>query len=158
MKQFKASPAGITATFNEVEASVLRDLAEQLAVLLRAHDDRAGDSALVRLLPDGYRENADDAQEFRRFTETDLVDQKVEGAATIVSSLSGPAVKGRVRLTLSDAEAFAWLRSLNDIRLAMAARLGIEDDFYRPNPLDNDYAIYQWLGQVQFSLLRAVDR
>ena len=158
MRQFKATPGGIRVTFTEIEANVLRDMAEQLAVLLRDHDDRVGDPALRRLLPDGYRDNKDDAAEFRRYTETELVDDKVAGAATIIESLTRHPQRGTVRLTLDEADAVAWLRSLNDIRLAMAARLGIQDDFYRPDPTENDFIIYQWLGQVQHSLLRAVDR
>ncbi len=158
MRRFKATSGGITVTFNEVEANVLRDMAEQVAVLLRGHEDRIGDRALERLLPDGYRGNPEDAQEFRRLTQGDLVADKVAGAATIIEALSRPAQQGSVRLMLMPEDAVAWLRSLNDIRLAMAVRLGIENEQYRPDPTDNDYAIYLWLGQVQHSLLRAVDR
>jgi hypothetical protein len=61
-------------------------------------------------------------------------------------------------VVLSNSEAVAWLRSLNDIRLALAARMGIVDESFRPNFADNTFAIYTWLGGVQFALLRAVDR
>jgi hypothetical protein len=158
VKRFRATPAGITVAFSPDEVRVLTDLAAQLAALLADNDDVAGDAALERLLPDGYRGNAEDAAEFRRFTQSELVDEKTAGASAIVDSLTVPSVKGMVHLTLSAPEAFAWLRSLNDIRLALAARLGIVDDDYRPPLGDNDYGIYLWLGQVQYSLLRAVDR
>jgi hypothetical protein len=32
------------------------------------------------------------------------------------------------------------------------------DESFRPSFSDNGYAIYVWLGQVQFLLLRAVER
>ncbi len=158
MKRFKATTAGITVTFTHDEAEVLTDIARQLETLLAGCDDLAGDAALERLLPDGYRDNEEDAAEFRRFTQGDLVDEKVDGARTIIESLKARTAKGEVQLLLSAPQAFAWLRSLNDMRLALAARLGITDDNWRPAYDDNAYGIYLWLGQVQFSLLRAVDR
>jgi hypothetical protein len=158
VKRFKATPAGITVTFTHDEAEVLTDIARQLEALLAGYEDLAGDAALERLLPDGYRDNEEDAAEFRRFTQGELVDEKVAGARTIIESLTVRTVRGEVQLLLSAQEAFAWLRSLNDIRLALAARLGITDENWRPPQNDNDYAIYLWLGQVQYSLLRAVDR
>jgi hypothetical protein len=158
VKKFKATPTGITVTFTHDEAELLADVARQLEDLLGGYEDRAGDAALERLLPDGYRDSAEDADEFRRFTQSELVDEKVAGARTIALSLTERAVGGLVKLTLSSSEAFAWLRSLNDIRLALAARIGIVDESYVPPVIDNSYAIYLWLGQVQYSLLRAVDR
>jgi Domain of unknown function (DUF2017) len=158
VKKFKATPRGITVTFTHDEAELLANVAGQLEELLGDYQDRAGDAALERLLPDGYRDSAEDAEEFRRFTQTELVDEKVGGARTIVLSLTQRTVDGVVKLTLSSSDAFAWLRSLNDIRLALAARIGIVDESSVPPVIDNSYAIYLWLGQVQYSLLRAVDR
>jgi hypothetical protein len=158
VKRFKATPGGITVTFTYEEAEVLADLAAQLEELLGGQSDRLGDPALERLLPDGYRDSDEDAEEFRRFTQTELVDEKLAGARVVIESLSVRNSAAATQFILSSAEAFAWLRSLNDIRLALAARLGIVDDRFRPTPGDNDYGIYLWLGQVQFSLLRAVDR
>jgi len=158
VKRFKATPAGITVTFTHDEAELLVDLAGQIETFLGGYEDLADDPAMQRLLPDGYRDNAEDAAEFRRFTQSELVDEKVAGAHTIIESLTARTVKGMVPLTLTAAEAFAWLRSLNDIRLALATRMGIVDETSRPATDDNTYAIYLWLGQVQYSLLHAVDR
>jgi hypothetical protein len=163
VKKFRATRAGITVTFSHDEAELLADVASQIQTLLGGYENRAGDAALERLLPDGYRDNAEDADEFRRFTQTELVDEKVAGAQEIISALAQRPVNGNVELTLSPASAFAWVRSLNDIRLALAARLGIVDEGSVPRVferarIDNDYAIYLWLGQVQYSLVRAVDR
>ncbi len=38
-----------------------------------------------------------------------------------------PAAGGRVRL--SEADAQAWLRALNDVRLSLGVVLGVTDDF-----------------------------
>lgn len=159
MKRVKITPDGLRLVFNEAEAGMLVSVAGQVADLLGGYENRAGDPALERLLPDGYRDNPEDAEEFRRFTQTELVDEKLAGAQLIVKSLATPAdSKGLVCVNLTNADAIAWLRSLNDIRLAFAARLGIVDDDFRPPADDDNYAIYVWLGQVQFLLLQAVDR
>ena len=158
MKRIKVTPAGINLVFTGAEADLLASVAEQLSELLDGYEDRDGDPALERLLPDGYRENAEDAEEFRRFTQTELVDEKVAGARGIADALKPRTAKGMASVTLRHPEAVAWLRSLNDIRLALAARLGIVDEGSPPPLDDNGYAIYIWLGQVQFLLLRAVDR
>jgi len=161
VKRVKSTPDGIQLHFNAAEADVLSDIAEQLVALLASVDDvddLSGDEALSRLLPDGYRDSPEDADEFRRFTQTELVDDKVAGAASIVGALSERDEVGRASPLLSPVEAVVWLRSLNDIRLAFAARLGIVSDDSIPQLDTNDYAIFRWLGEVQYLLLRAVDR
>jgi hypothetical protein len=158
VKRIKVTPDGISLVFAGAEADLLASVAEQLSDLLDGYEDRDGDPALERLLPDGYRENNEDAEEFRRFTQTELVDEKVVGARGIADAMKPRTANGMASVTLSHSEAVVWLRSLNDIRLALAARLGIVDESSRPALDDNDYAIYVWLGQVQFLLLRAVDR
>ncbi len=157
MKRIKITPDGISVGLNRAEADLLADAAAQVAELLSGYEHRDGDPALERLLPDGYRDSAEDADEFRRFTQTELVDEKVAGARIILDALQVRTEDGAARLVLSQPDAFAWLRSLNDIRLALAARLGIVDEKSRP-PLDDTYAIYLWIGQLQYFLLRAVDR
>jgi hypothetical protein len=158
MKRPKVTPDGIRLVFNAAEADMLSNLADQLAELLDGAEDQAGDPALTRLLPDGYRDSPDDADEFRRFTQSELVDEKVASAESIVASLAERTSAGGVQVLLTQPEAVSWLRSLNDIRLALAARMGIVNETYRPDFTDNTFAIYAWLGQVQFALLRAVDR
>jgi hypothetical protein len=157
VKRIRVTPEGISLRFSAAEADLLASVAIQIAELLAGADDRDGDPALERLLPDGYRDNAENADEFRRFTQTELVDEKVAAALSIVDAVKPRTEKGAANVLLSAPESVAWLRSLNDIRLALAARLGIVDEQSRP-PLDNSYAIYMWLGQLQFLLLRAVDR
>ncbi len=117
------------------------------------------DPVLARLLPDAYRDDSDAASEFRRFTESSLRSAKMRSARTLLDTL--PAAGGRVRLSSDQAE--DWLRSLNDVRLALGVRLGVTDDF---DALEEDvetsdprYAyvqVYQWLAYIQGSLVSAL--
>lgn len=117
------------------------------------------DPILARLLPDGYTDDPDAAQDFRRFTESGLRSAKVAAAQTVLDTM--PPDGGRVRLSSEQAE--VWLRALNDVRLALGVRLGVTDDFDGLNddvsPADPRYAyvqVYQWLAYIQESLVRAL--
>ena len=177
MAGFRATSDGVTARFARAEAAIIRDLVGQVVELVVADipatetDDLAAmvgisdssavpdDPVLARLLPDGYRDDPEAASDFRRFTETSLRSAKVESAQMLLQTL--PAGGGRVRLSREQAE--AWLRSLNDVRLALGVRLGVTDDF---DALNDDVAaddprhayvqVYQWLAFLQESLVSAL--
>jgi len=177
MSGFRASSGGVTARFARPEAAIIRDLvgqvvelvvadmpapdADELAAMVGLSDssDVPDDPVLARLLPDGYRDDPDAAGEFRRFTESGLRSAKVESAQTLLQTL--PAAGGKVKLTAEEAE--AWLRSLNDVRLALGVRLGVTEEF---DGLDEELdaedprfayiQIYQWLAYLQESLLAAL--
>jgi len=117
------------------------------------------DPVLARLLPDAYREDPEAAGEFRRYTEQGLRSGKVAAAQTVLDTL--PAGGGRVRLGPEDAQ--AWLRSLNDVRLAIGTVLGITEDYEDEmeaaswaDPRSAYLEVYHWLGYVQDSLVRAL--
>lgn len=161
MRGFRATANGISITFGIEDARMLADLATQIAALIADRDDRASDAALDRLFPAAYRDSDEDAAEFRRFTEEELADEKVSNALSMARALEGPATDDKIRVTLDDAAAFAWLRSFTDIRLALASRIGIEtEESVIPHDDASRYtfAIHNWLGELQYSLVRAVDR
>lgn len=117
------------------------------------------DPILARLLPDGYTDDDEAARDFRRFTEPGLRSAKLEAARTVLATV--PPRGGRVRLSTEQAE--AWLRALNDVRLALGVRLGVTDD---SDALSQDVGeddpefayiqVYQWLSYIQESLILAL--
>src|SRR5438105_1071924 len=117
------------------------------------------DPVLARLLPDAYRDDPEAAGEFRRYTEQGLRSGKVAAAQTVLDTL--PAGGGHVRLGPEDAQ--AWLRALNDVRLAIGTVLGITEDYEDEmeaaswaDPRSAYLEVYHWLGYVQDSLVRAL--
>ena len=117
------------------------------------------DPVLARLLPDAYRDDPEAAGEFRRYTEQGLRSGKVAAAQTVLDTL--PARGGHVRLGPEDAQ--AWLRALNDVRLAIGTVLGITEDYEEEmeaaswaDPRSAYLEVYHWLGYVQDSLVRAL--
>lgn len=152
----------IAARFEAQEVTILTDLAGQLAELVEGRGTPGTDPALDRLLPDGYRDSAVDAAEFRRFTESDLARQKVQNARTVIESLtaetSAPASPPD-EWVLGGTDIAAWLRTLTDLRLTLAARLAVERDGRMPADADEvTTAVYEWLGYLQESLIDAIDR
>ncbi|MEW5355497.1 DUF2017 domain-containing protein [Streptomyces sp. 16-176A] len=134
------------------------------------------DPVLKRLFPDAYTdpeqapatereaaERRDHSAEFRRYTENDLRAGKRENALAVIRTLDELSAggEGAAVLKLSPEESRSWLGALNDLRLAIAARLDITDE----DDADVLYALpdedprkpmvmaYLWLGGLQETLV-----
>ena len=154
MRPFERQGESITASFTALEVELLGDLASQVVDLL--DETPESDPAVARLLPDAYRDDEEAAQEFRRFTERGLTDRKIANARMVIRSLEAG---GEVELDTPGQQ--AWLRTLSDIRLIIASRLGIEtDDDLGRGESEEDLMmrdIYDWLAGVQGSLIEALE-
>ncbi|GAB3446160.1 DUF2017 domain-containing protein [Streptomonospora sediminis] len=125
--------------------------------------EKPDDPVLARLFPDAYSgDHADASGDFRRFTEDTLREHKRENARSLMDAL--PA-SGGGRIELDRAGAHAWLKSLNDVRLALGTRMGIDqeahDAYLRgeaavPEADATAMHLYDWLGVLQESLVQAL--
>jgi hypothetical protein len=118
-----------------------------------------------RLFPDAYADDPEQAADFRRYTEGDLKTAKIDQAAAILAAL--PADGGAV-VRLDGEAAEAWLRALNDVRLALGIRLDVRDDTDLLEELDEavmrdptsarvrQLTMYEYLGVLQESLLDSI--
>lgn len=175
---FRRSATGrISARMDEVERGLLRSLAEQVIALVAPEsvgDDvdpletlvgispdaqMPEDPALARLLPDAYRDDPEAAAEFRRFTDRSLREAKVANARSVLSDLAKSGEK--VRLTSQSAP--AWLTFLNDARLTLGVRIGVQEDNHAElanlpegDPRAGLFHVYDWLTFLQESLVQAV--
>jgi len=152
----------VVASFTADEARLLLSLADEAAGLARAAatpDGPQADPALGRLLPDAYPDDPEASAEFRRFTAEGLADRKEHNARLMARTLGEPAGR-RTEVALDDAEASAWLRTITDLRLVLAARLGIHEDGDEGDIHDEESAmqraVYDWLAAVQEFLVLAV--
>jgi hypothetical protein len=158
MKPFRAARGGdVVARLDPAEAGVVGLLLDQLEQLLEADaEDVGGDPVMARLLPDGHRGDPELAADYRDLTEASLRSGKADDLAMVRATL--PPDGGEVRL---DAEqAAAWLRTTNDLRLAMGTRLDISEDTEPPEEVSGDedqqLAVYYWLTALQGSLVDAL--
>ncbi|WP_374006971.1 DUF2017 domain-containing protein [Leifsonia sp. LS-T14] len=153
----------VIGRFRQEEAQLLTSLAEESVELARAAADPdapAGhDPALRRLLPDAYPGDPEASAEFRRFTAAGLADRKEANARVVIESLA-QREGDPVEAVLDEAQATAWLRAITDIRLVLAARLGILEDGDEGDIHDQETAlqraVYDWLAAVQEFLVLAL--
>ena len=175
---------GVRAALAPAEASLLRSLVGQVIMLVAPDGPAQGqdlpgitldwdaleaqigqapqtpdDPVLARLLPDGYRDDPDAAGEFRKYTESSLRGAKQQAAQEMLDTL--PEAGGKIQLTHD--QAHAWLKALNDVRLALGVRLDVTEDFEEQwgrlradDPQSAAYEVYAWLGAVQESLVQAL--
>ena len=157
MRPFRRTGDELVARLVDAEAGIVGLLLDQLEQLLAADpDDSGGDPVLDRLLPPGHSSDAQIAADFRDLTEAGLRSGKADDLATVRATL--PPDGGEVRL--DDDQARAWLRTTNDLRLALGTRLGVTADTEPPDdPADEEgsqLAVYYWLTAVQGSLVDAL--
>jgi hypothetical protein len=182
MEPFRSTRGGgARAYLAPAEASLLRSLVGQVITLIAPDGPPPGqsdglldwdvqlsaedqpqtpeDPVLARLLPDGYRDDPDAAGEFRRFTESSLRSAKQQAAQEMLATL--PEAGGKIQLTHD--QAHAWLKALNDVRLALGVRLNVTEEFEQQwgrlradDPQWAAYEVYAWLGAVQESLVQAL--
>ncbi len=185
-KPFRRARGGrYAATLHPAEADLLRSLVAQLVDLLDAGSggaetdplaaavgidasaERPQDPVLLRLFPDAYAEDAGAAEDFRRFTERSLREGKLGSAHAVLASLdAGVAPRpDRLELALDAPAARAWLRTLTDLRLALGTRLGVEQDdearwagLAPDDPQAYVHDVYEWLGWLQETLVRALSK
>jgi len=95
------------------------------------------DPVLRRLLPSAYRDEKS-SSEFRRYTEHGLREKKRAHALLVYEALTPtddewsadqPIERGSIEVSIDEQDAMAWLGALNDLRLALAVRLGISKEF-----------------------------
>lgn len=115
------------------------------------------DPAVARLLPDAY-DDPEDARDFRRFTENDLRQSKMQHALTVVEEIERSGEK--VSVTSTD----SWLRLLNDARIAIGTRIQISENNHEElaglpddDPRSGLFHVYDWLTFLQESLVRCMD-
>jgi hypothetical protein len=135
--------------FEAEEAGLMTVLASQFADVVR--DPELDDAPLLAaLFPDAYRDDAEAASEFHRYTRDDLEQRKIDAAEQV----AGTAHEGLVVLDAEQCE--TWVRALTGIRTMVGTRLGIREDGDEPaaGPLTE---IYQWLGELQWVLVDALE-
>lgn len=188
MRLLPLANGGLRLRLDPDEAQLLDQLVGQLISLLQSHsgtaldpdplfaslevggsDEKPHDPALARLFPDAF-EDADSASAFRRVTEQGLVNRKLQDALEVTSELglgNPPGDDGEqqhfVEAHITASTLPAWIRTLTALRLAIAARLGIETEEDHTRLLADEQShstvmVYDWLAAVLDSVLRLTDR
>ncbi|WP_241156371.1 DUF2017 family protein [Leucobacter chromiireducens] len=129
------------------------------------------DPALARLFPNAY-EGDSESSEFRRVTEQGLINRKLQDALFVTSELGlgpeGPtpdgvaasdaSPDGAVIVEISPETLPTWVRTLTALRLAIAARIGLDEHDDREVLLHREETrgtvlVFDWLAAVLESLI-----
>lgn len=180
MKLHPRTDGSLRLQLDRDEASMLDQLFTQLLQLLESHsgtdldpdplfaslevggsDHRPEDPALARLFPDAYEQD-EDADQFRHLTEQGLVNRKLQDAMGAMQTLGYDGANmqrgEQLEVLLTRENLPELVRSLTALRLAIAARLGLEssDDHDRLAVLEETrgtMVVYDWLGAILESVL-----
>jgi hypothetical protein len=140
---------------NGVEVKLERGIVEfllQFADLLDGIQPGSDDPAANRLHVPVYLDDPDANGEWWQYMGSELDESRRADRSAYREALSA-SVKGTV---ISNLEAYAMVRVLNESRLALAARVGveIEDDYERLG--DHEAMMLQALAEVQMGFLQAL--
>jgi len=145
----RSEGGGVELRLSSDERSLLAGLVDELRALL---DDAPGDPSLQRLFPPAYEEE-DEERAYRDLMGGELLDGRRSALDVVAQTLD--------RERLSPDEADAWLRALNDLRLALGTRLDVKEDTFgeelrRDDPRAPALAVYGYLSWMQEQLIEAV--
>ncbi len=127
-------------------------LLSELDQLVEAGPD--DDGGLRRLNPPAYLDDADKDAEYQLLAGDELRTSRRDAIAAVRSSLEADG--------LDEAGLWAWLQSLNALRLVVGTRLGIDDDEGSDVEVDPDdpaaglWSIYHFATWVQHEVVRAL--
>jgi hypothetical protein len=140
----------IEVRLGDVEREVLGDVLGQLRDALVADSD---DPVLQRLFPPAYPDDAEKEAGYRVLARDELLESRLAALEEVESSLSADR--------LETAQAEAWMRTFNALRLVLGTRLDVREDDDR-GPLAPDdpetpaWLLYELLSGLVDDLVRAL--
>lgn len=172
---------GLQMVLQREEAAMLDQLVTQLLELMQGHsstaldpdplfasleiggsDSKPEDPALARLFPDAY-EGEVESKGFRRVTEQGILNRKVQDAITVISAIGlggDPFSSDDVEIEVPFDDLETWARTLTALRLAIAARIGLEreedhDRLEAEEDTQGTVLVFDWLAAVLDAVMRA---
>lgn len=172
-------PGGLRLALEVEEAAMLDQLVTQLVALLESYSQTdldpdpffaslevggssapPEDPALARLFPDAYEET-EDAANYRRLTEQGLVNRKLQDSNRVIGDIGyGSVVEDSkvIEVDITDESLPAWARTITALRLAMAARIGLDEESDHERLLAQESThgtvlVFDWLAAILDSVL-----
>jgi hypothetical protein len=141
---------------DSAEIELLSLLLDELEAVLDGATD-PDDDVLNRLYPSAYRDDDEADVEYRSLTESTLRAERHERIEACRADLHAA---GDVELTDAD-DARRWIQVINDLRLALGTRIGIQDDDQDADLTESaapPRVIYYWLTDLQDSVVHELMR
>ena len=157
---FDQHRGAIRARFAPEEVELLRSLQQGIRRALEDGDD--DDPVIARLFPRAVSDDDEADVELRRLLRDDLLESRQVGLDALIEVLDRcEPRRGRMVVELEDDEPLLVLGVFNDLRLAIGARIGVDDldrqDIPPGDPLAYRLAVMDLLGWWQEQLLALLD-
>lgn len=151
---------GVRLRLEPWEVTLLRRLRDGLVAVLRDQDRE--DPVVARLFPRAVEDDEEADEELRALIGTELLTSRLEGLEALLDVLDrGREVDGRLQIDLIEDEPSLVLGVLNDLRLALGARLGVENldtgSVAEDDPAAPTLAVMSHLAWLQEQLLAILD-
>lgn len=135
------------------ERRILASLVDQLRAELDDPESAAPGKALARLYPPAFPDDPEAEAAYADLVHADLVDMRRDRVAIVEATPDADE--------LDDAQAAAWMATLNDLRLVLGSSLGIEDGdgATTPDPDGPDAvreAVFAYLGWLVAAFVDAL--
>lgn len=142
------------------EYELLQSLPGELRSLLE--DPDPADPAVERLFPTAVVDDERTDAEVRELIHDDLLRERLDGLDAMADILQrGERRRGRIRVDLVDDEPALVLGVLNDVRLTLACRVGLDrlerDEIGPEHPAAPTIAVVNHLAWIQEQLLHVID-
>ena len=147
----EAVDGGWQLNFETEERELLIRLMGELRELLTGPDDNP---LILRLFPEAYPEDEEKEVEYQRLMRDELVESRLAAIDSVTETLGphGPDL-------LTEGETFAFLQSVNAIRLVLGSILGITDEESADDADENDtpeHNLYDFLSWILEWTVRAL--
>jgi hypothetical protein len=140
-------PGGYQVNLTKPEQRLIRDSMDELRVMLADHDPDT-----KRLFPTAYVEHPQLDAEYQRLVNDDLRQGQLDALDVVDQTMDGQVI--------DRAQAEAWMRAVNGVRLALGTRLDVSEE--PPTALDpddpqlRDRIAYEVLNQVLGAFISAL--
>ncbi len=133
------------------ERQTLQDLPKQLKELLNSDDE-----SLKRLFPPAYQDDIAQEIEYQQLMREDLLASHLQNLEILEQTIDAESI--------TEEQAFVWLKALNEIRLVIGTRLDITEDSLdelqnlpSTDPSLMGLAIYNYLSWLQEQIVIALE-
>ena len=136
--RIRRTRGGFELKLPRAEREVLSSLPGQLRELIESRDP-----STTRLFPPAYQDDPERQSEYQELVGDDLRQKRLQALEIVDQTLQAKR--------LDEEQLLAWLGALNDLRLVLGTRLGIEvetdgEDIADDDPRAPTFGLYHYLG------------
>ena len=146
--RIRRSRGGFELRLPRAEREVLQSLPAELRQLLESKDP-----STARLFPPAYEDDPEHQAQYQEMVGDDLLQKRLQALEIVEQTVQAKR--------LDEEQLLAWLGALNDLRLVLGSRLGIEvetdgEDISDGDPRAPAFGLYHYLGWLESQAVDAL--